>query len=147
MNKDLYIVARSIREENEDKLLRAGADRVMSPYILGGRRIAAAVTKPGVMDFLDLVLHSEHFNTDIAHITVPMDSTRAGRSLEELILWQACGVTVLAVQRPGDELLANPCPDFVIQPGDDLIVMGAPQQIAATAEYFAAEPVRDGGVG
>ncbi len=115
MNKDLYIVARSIREENEDKLLRAGADRVMSPYILGGRRIAAAVTKPGVMDFLDLVLHSEHFNTDIAHITVPMDSTRAGRSLEELILWQACGVTVLAVQRP--------------------------------AEYFAAEPVRDGGVG
>ncbi|HOS43875.1 MAG TPA: NAD-binding protein, partial [Armatimonadota bacterium] len=145
MNRELYIVARSIREENEDKLLRAGADRVMSPYILGGRRMAAAVTKPGVMDFLDLVLHSEHFSTDIAHITVPTDSTSAGRSLEELGLWQACGVTVLAVQRPGEELLANPCPDYVIHPGDDLIVMGTPQQIAATAAYFAAVPVRDGG--
>jgi Kef-type K+ transport system membrane component KefB/Trk K+ transport system NAD-binding subunit len=145
INPGLYIVARSIREENEDKLRRAGADRVMSPYILGGRRMAAAVTKPGVMDFLDLVLHSEHFNTDIAHITVPPGSPGAGRSLESMQLWQACGVSVLAVQRPGEELYANPCPDFVIQAGDDLIVMGSPVQIAGTARFLATEPVPDAG--
>jgi Trk K+ transport system NAD-binding subunit/Kef-type K+ transport system membrane component KefB len=137
INPALYIVARSIREENEDKLRRAGADRVMSPYILGGRRMAAAVTKPGVMDFLDLVLHSEHFHTDIAHVRVPVDSPTAGQSLQALNLWQACGVAVLAVERPGDELIANPCPDFTVQGGDELIVMGTAEQIAGVERFFA----------
>lgn len=137
LNTKLCIVARSIREENEDKLRRAGADRVMSPYILGGRRMAAAVTKPGVMDFLDLVVHSESMATEIGHVQLTPGSTCIGKSVLALGLWQACGATLLAVQRGHAQFHANPAPDFELTEGDDLIVMGTPEQIAAAQTYCA----------
>ncbi len=149
INPHLDIVARSIREENEDKLRRAGANRVMSPYVLGGRRMAAAVIKPGVVDFLDLVIHGDKFETDIGHITVPPGATVINATLQELGLWQACGVTVLALQRLGEDLQANPCPDAVLQEGDELIIMGTMAQIEATQRHLqrtvtGESPVADG---
>ncbi|HEY3417154.1 MAG TPA: TrkA family potassium uptake protein, partial [Armatimonadota bacterium] len=141
LNPSLYIVARSIREENEDKLRRAGANRVMSPYILGGRRIAAAIIRPGVMDFLDLVLHSENVHIEIRSISVPTDIGFVPRSIEALGLWQACGVTVLAIQHPGEELQANPCPDDDVRAGDELIVMGTPEEIDTAQRYLATGEV------
>ncbi len=135
LNPNLYIVARSIQEANEDKLRRAGADRVMSPYILGGRRMALAVTKPEVMDFLDLVLHSEQFDTNIGHAILPALSPLIGTSIAQLGLWQNCGVTVLAVTREG-KLFANPCPGFELQSEDELIFMGGQAELDAAREYL-----------
>jgi len=137
LNPRLNIVARSIREENEDKLRRAGADHVMSPYILGGRRMAAAVIKPGVMDFLDLVIHSDSFDTEIGHVAVPPGAMYSNRTLRELALWQTCGVLVLAVERAGEDLLANPGPDFTVRELDELIVMGTDRQIASAREHLS----------
>jgi Kef-type K+ transport system membrane component KefB/Trk K+ transport system NAD-binding subunit len=134
LNPRLFIVARSIREENEDKIRRAGADRVMSPYILGGRRMAAAVTKPGVMDFLDLLIHSDQPDIEIAHAILPAPSPAVGLTLGALNLWQQCGVTVLAVQRLGEAIHANPSPEFILRDGDELILMGSPVQLAAAAQ-------------
>jgi voltage-gated potassium channel len=135
MNPGLYIVARSIREENEGKLRRAGANRVMSPYILGGRRMSAAIIKPGVMDFLDLLVHRDGIETDVVCLPVPPASPAVGRTLEHLGLWQACGVTVLAVQHD-TEVLANPCPDYVVAEGDSLIMMGTPDQLAGAERFL-----------
>jgi len=128
LNPGLFIVARSILEENEDKLKRAGADRVMSPYVLGGRQMAAAVVHPEVMDFLELVLHSDQFDTTVAHTTVSETSQCVGRPLDEIGIWRDCGVTVLAVRRHG-EIHANPCATYVLEPGDEVIYMGASDQI------------------
>jgi len=133
LNPKLYIMARSILEENEDKLRRAGANRVMSPYILGGRRMAAAVTRPGVMDFLDLVVHSDNMDIEIGNIAVTSTLGFAGRTVEEIGLGQQYGVTLLAVRRSEKELYANPRADFTIENGDELIVMGTPAQIATAA--------------
>lgn len=132
INPGLDIVARSIREENEDKLRRAGANRVMSPYILGGRRMAAAVIKPEVVDFLDLVMHGDHFAVDIAHVAVP--AAADGAVLLALGLWQRCEVTILAVQQRGGDLHANPPPDMVLHEGDELVLMGTPGQIGTVRE-------------
>ncbi len=129
LNPQLYIVARSILEENEQKLLRAGADRAMSPYILGGRRMALAVLKPQVVDFLDLLLHSDEPDTEIRSIGLPAGSRCVGKSLSELEARQRCGVTVLAVRREGEELHTNPDPDFVLREGDELIILGSPARI------------------
>jgi Kef-type K+ transport system membrane component KefB/Trk K+ transport system NAD-binding subunit len=137
LNPALTIVARSIREENEDKLKRAGASYVLSPYILGGHRMAAAVTHPGVMDFLDLVIHNETFDTEIRRIPIPRGAPSATRTLEELGLWQSCGVTILAVDRADDGLVANPCPAFRLQEGDALILMGTRDQLAAAQQALA----------
>lgn len=130
LNPTLFIAARSILEENEDKLRRAGADRVMSPYILGGRQMAAAVTKPEIMELVDMVLHSDQFDTNIAHIAVPDASPYIGRTLADMGLWQNCGITVLAIRRDG-KLSANPCPTFDLQANDEIICMGSQAQIEA----------------
>lgn len=138
LNRNLYIEARSILKENEDKLRHAGADMVMSPYILGGRRMAAAVIRPEVMDFLDLVVHSDGLETEMAKITVAGPSTCAGRPLRELNLWETCEVTLLAVKRPGEDLHANPSPSLELREGDELIVMGTPAQIEAARAMLSA---------
>lgn len=135
LNPALFIVARSILEENEDKLRRAGADKVMSPYILGGRQIAGAVTKPEIMEFLELVLHSDQFDTAVAHIVVPEGSSQIGKSLEDLGLWSSCGVTVLAIRRQ-DEIFANPCSTFVIEAGDEVICMGSQVQLEGAKVFL-----------
>ncbi|NLC55504.1 MAG: hypothetical protein GX774_01540 [Armatimonadetes bacterium] len=136
LNPRLQIVARSILEENEDKLRRAGADRVISPYILGGRRMAAAVMKPGVMDFVDLVLHDDSVDTDIVDVAVTAGSPAANKTLGELNLWQAYGVTVLALKHPGEELAAAPSPEVVLREGTELILMGRASQIAEASRVL-----------
>ncbi len=129
LNANLFIVARSIREENEDKLRRAGADRVMSPYILGGRRMAASVTRPGIMDFLDLVLHSEKLEAEFHMLPVTEDCPLVHRTISQIGFRSQAGVTLLAISRPGQDVIVNPSADFEVLPGDELIVMGTPAQI------------------
>jgi voltage-gated potassium channel len=137
LNPSLTIVARSILMENEDKLRHAGADMVMSPYIYGGHRMAAAVIKPEVMEFLDLVVHSEGLETDMAKIQVAPGSPCVGKTLREINLWENCQVTQLAVRQHGEHLHANPSPTFVILEGDELIVMGTPAQIQAAQQMLS----------
>ncbi len=139
LNPNLYIVARSIREENEQKLKRAGADRVMSPYTLGGKRIAAAVIKPRTMDFLDLVVHNESEDLEIGDLQVSEGCPLAGKSLREARVRQEYGITVLAIKRNGEKVHTNPDPDFVIQPGDELIVMGSPAAIDRTEQIVCGK--------
>lgn len=137
LNPNLFIVARSILKENEDKLKHAGADMVMSPYILGGRRMAAAVIKPEVMDFLDLVVHSDGTDVEMAKITVPPGSSCINKMLREINPWETCGVTLLAVRRQNEDMHANPNPDFKITDWDELIVMGNPEQIETAKKLLS----------
>lgn len=138
MSKNLYIVARSIQEENEDKLRRAGANRVMSPYVLGGRRIAAAITKPRTMDFLDVVMHNESPELEFGDLLVEQGCNLAGKSLRETQVRSRFGITVLAIKREGEHIHANPDADFVVQPGDELIVMGSPDAISRAGELICS---------
>ncbi|MBI2843861.1 MAG: cation:proton antiporter [Armatimonadetes bacterium] len=137
LNPNLFIVARSILEENEDKLRRAGADKVMSPYILGGRRMAAAVLKPRVMDFLDLALHTDDIDTEIGDFVVSESAPFANKSLRDSRIRQTVGVTVVAIRRADGTTVANPDPDMVIHPGDELIVVGLPAQLETTEKLSA----------
>jgi len=138
LNPDLFVVARSILEENVDKLRHAGADEVMSPYILGGRRMAAAVIKPEVMDFLDLVVHSDGVETEMAKVSISSESRCIGKTLKEINPWERCAVTLLALHRKGEGLHANPAPDFKIMEGDELIIMGTPAQIEVARVLLCA---------
>jgi len=136
LNPNLTIVARSILEENEDKLRRAGADCVMSPYMLGGRRMAAAITKPDAVDFLEMLLHSGETDKGVARVIIPSGSATSGRTLGEIGLWNKYGVTVLAVRRDGKGII-NPGPDFTINDGDELIVLGSEDQIESARKELA----------
>jgi voltage-gated potassium channel len=126
----LCIVARSIQEDNEDKIRRAGADRVISPYILGGRRIAGAVLYPHVIDFLETMLHAEDLEIQMEGIDVGKDSQFVDRSLEDCALRQVTGATILAIKRADGQLVGNPVPEAVLHDGDMVIALGTEKQLA-----------------
>jgi voltage-gated potassium channel len=137
LNPGLYIVARASREETVDKLQLAGANRVHSPYVVGGKHLAAAAVAPGVMDFLEMVLHKEDPDVEIAALPVPDNSPALGKPMLGSGVMREGGVMILAIMNQQGRMHSNPRPDTALQAGDSLIVMGTAQQITALQKILA----------
>lgn len=131
LNPGCYIVARSVRVEDEEKLRRAGADKVLSPYVIGGRRMAVALLRPTVADFLDVMMHSESLELEMEEVTVAPGSSIAHRSLTAAGLMPPEGPNVVGLKTRAGELQPGPCLVCTIEPGDTLIVIGTEEQIDA----------------
>lgn len=125
LNPQLIIVARAATAEAEHKLSIAGANRVISPYILGGRSMAGHALRPAVMDFLDVLVHSEELGMWLEEMIIRADSWLNGMSLGDAQLRQTTGITVLAVRRANGEIVVSPRADLRLLEGDTLIVLGA----------------------
>jgi len=129
LNPGLVIIARARSEESTAKLVRAGADRVVNPQLIGGRRMAAFAIQPDVAEFLDVVMHEETLELRIDQAGVTAGSYLAGRRLAETGL--PAGVLLLAVRGPdGAGFVPNPAPDTVLAPGSVLIAVGPPAGLA-----------------
>jgi voltage-gated potassium channel len=131
LNPRLDIVARAGQEETVDKLMRAGANRVLSPYVVGGRALAAAAAEPGVADFLEIVLHREDLDVKIAAVAISADSPAVGRPRGAPGGEQEGGAMILAIVNERGQFHTNPPPDTALNPGDRLIAMGSRAQLAA----------------
>jgi voltage-gated potassium channel len=131
LNPRLYIVARAGREDTVDKLQRAGANSVHSPYVEGGRDLAYAAVHPGVVHFLEQVLHREELDVDIVSVAVPEGSTVAGEPMLGSGVMQEGGAMILGVISPANELHTNPRPHTAVNAGDTLIAMGTRKQLDA----------------
>jgi voltage-gated potassium channel len=129
LNDHLYIVARAEDDRAEQKLQRAGANRVVSPYAMGGYRVAHAVLRPTVVDFLDLAIRSEHLELHIEEVQIAPQSRLAGVTILESRLRQELGVIVVAIKRATGEMVFNPPSDARMEPGDILITMGHREQV------------------
>jgi len=130
LNPNLFIVARASRDDAEPKLRRAGADRVISPYQIGGRRMAMLALRPVAIDFVDTVMHDPSIDLLLEELEVRPESPMVGKSLEAARGAEAAGAVVLAVKR-GTRLLPNPPGDLVVQAGDKLVVMGTTSDLRA----------------
>ena len=121
LNPGLRIVARASERASVDKLVRAGADEVVSPYGLTGRRMAVLAFQPSVLEVLDLL----NLGSDIQLEEVVI---RAGTHLDGLTIAQAraryAGVAILALKTPGSEVSANPNHEVCLAPGDLIVVLG-----------------------
>jgi voltage-gated potassium channel len=127
---DLYIVARAGEEGSEQKLLRAGADRVVNPQRIGGNRIAAFALQPHVTDFLDVAMHDEDVEFRLEQVLVHEGSPLAGSTVREARLHEGDGALLLALRRrEGGQFRTNPAPDAQVRPGDVVIVIGTGAQI------------------
>ncbi|HSJ45306.1 MAG TPA: potassium channel protein [Euzebyales bacterium] len=124
VSPDTFVVARIKSDENEAKVRRAGADRVIAPAAIGGRRIAALVTRPGVVDFLDVLTRGSEQDLMLEEVAVRPDGPLDGRSLRDLQLRERHGLTVLAVRAEGRSTNTRPEPDTVLHAGDLLVVLG-----------------------
>jgi voltage-gated potassium channel len=131
LRPDLFIVARARLEESEEKLRRAGADRVVNPQSIGGARIAAFVLQPNVTEFLDVVMHDRSLQFRLEEVLVPNGSAIAGQTIRNAHLRDRTGALVLALREDDGTFNTNPSPDTTIQPGQVLIAIGTPDELVA----------------
>jgi voltage-gated potassium channel len=129
LNDKLFIVARAEGELAEQKLHRAGANRVVTPYAIGGSQVAMAVLRPAVVDFIDLATGFEHLDLQIEETLIHPGSRLAGVTLHASGLRQELGVIVVAIKKANGYLAANPPGDAVMMPGDTLIALGAQKSL------------------
>jgi voltage-gated potassium channel len=128
LRHDLSVVARAYAEESESKLRRAGADRVIMPLRLGGRRMALIALHPLVIDFVETTIHSRDRDFVLEEIRVASGSPIAGMNIKQG-QERSGGASILAVKKQGGPLLANPAPDTLLEPGDQVVIMGTRQQL------------------
>ncbi|PIV40054.1 MAG: potassium channel protein [Nitrospirae bacterium CG_4_10_14_3_um_filter_44_29] len=124
LNPKLFIVARAGEEGSEQKLLRAGADRVVSPYYIGGLRIAHTVLKPAVVDFIEFATKSGNIDLQMEEIAVQHNSKLAGLTLDECGIGRDLGIIVVAIKKASGDMKFNPTFRTAIKAGDTLIALG-----------------------
>jgi voltage-gated potassium channel len=129
LNERLVIVARAEGEGAEVKLRRAGASRVVSPYNIGGHRVAQAVLRPNAMDFIELATRTGHLELQIEEVEVRPGSTLVGRSIKASPIRSELGIIIVATKKPGAKMAFNPSPDTTLEAGDLLITLGHRQQL------------------
>jgi voltage-gated potassium channel len=121
---DLPVVARSAKLGTERQLRAAGADHIVSPYEIGGRRMAGLLLKPEMMNFFDIVLQQEQLELGLERIAIAPQSALVGQTLREARLRHATGSLLVGLVHPGAGLRFNPSGDERFQAGDELLVMG-----------------------
>jgi voltage-gated potassium channel len=146
LRPDLLIVARAADQRNERKFMRAGADRVVNPYDIGGSRMGAIAIQPHVAEFFDDVLDDEVHDVDVQEVVVGADSPAAGAQLGSVAGGRESAL-VVAVRDASGHYTVNPRAGTELRAGDVLIALGSRAQIehlAATAEHRAPLPFRGG---
>lgn len=128
LRPDLFIVSRAVDDVTVPKLIRAGANHAISPYAIGGRRLAHLILSPAVVDFFDTVVQRGEENLNLEGITVHRDGHVVGRSLAELQLQETTGAVILVVMRE-KSVLPNPSPDLVLLEGDKILALGTVEQL------------------
>lgn len=124
LNANLNIVARAGETGSEQKLLRAGANEVISPYELGGHRMAQTILRPTVVDFMDMAM-GEGIELSLEEIPVGGGAEILGLPLKDSGIRQRLDLIIVAIKRLDGTMLFNPQPDTKILQGDTLIALGS----------------------
>jgi len=124
LNSKLHLSARIDEETSQEKMRRAGADFVFAPYTSTGHRMAQALLKPHVHQFIDFTTRGDGPDVGIEQVRVSARSAFADRTLEEMNVQRDHGVIVLAIRNGAGKMVFNPGPNSKIIAGDHLIVMG-----------------------
>ncbi|HEX6386619.1 MAG TPA: NAD-binding protein, partial [Anaerolineae bacterium] len=130
LNPKLFIIARS-DADNEAKMRRAGADRVVSPYQIGGKHMANIAIRPHVADFLDVVTLNGGIELWLEELVIGEDSQLVGQTVGEANIRQRTGVTMVAMLRHSNGGTIMPDANTRMEVGDELIVLGTREQLAA----------------
>ena len=128
LNPKLFIVGRANTVSAEGKLRQAGVDRVVSPYTMAGRRIAHLAIRPRVTDFIDAAMSHGDLSFSMEDVSVAPGSRLDGRTVGEL---RGEGIFTLAILRDDKTYAANPPDDRRLAAGDQLILSGAAEPLAA----------------
>jgi voltage-gated potassium channel len=134
LNPQIFILSRSEEEESEHRLLRAGADRVMSPYTLGGMRMAMAILRPAMLDFIEITTRRQSLELRMEELAICDGSSVIGQSLGESEIRQRFGLIIVAVKKDSGKMIFNPLANYVIEKGDNLIALGEEENVKSFSQ-------------
>jgi len=124
LNPDLFIITRTDDEKNQKKFVRAGANRVFLPYVIGGQRMAHTIAKPAVTSFLELTVHDKNIALEMEELLVREGSRLAGANLMESGIRQDLNIIIVAIRKSEGEMIFNPSSQTRMETGDTLIALG-----------------------
>jgi len=129
LNPNLFIVARAGAEKTESKLLAAGANKVVSPYRMGGHRIAQIISRPTVTDFLELTTMDPARNIQMEEVPVHPSSGLVDIALQDSGIRKKLELIIVAIRKPGSEMLFNPSSQTRLQGGDTVVAIGEKESL------------------
>lgn len=127
----LRIIARGEQVATEKKLRQAGADQVVLPAVIGGRRMAALVTRPNAAEMLENFTNHEKIDVDLEELRIPESSPLVGQSVRETAARQHHNLLIVGIRRVGGTMVFNPSPDDPFEVNDTLVVMGKVEDVKA----------------
>ncbi len=138
LNPRIFIMARADDERVVKRLKQAGANRVFSPYLIGARRMALAILRPAVTDFLELTTPEVNLELQLEEVRLSKTSPLVGKDLISSRIREVSGAIVLAVKKASGEMVFNPSPGYVLEAGDTLIALGERAGLARLEELASA---------
>lgn len=124
LRQDIYILARSSEPQNEKKLQSAGATRVVSPYLIGGQRMAQLLVRPTVVDFIDIATMDDKFGLRMEEAMIRPGSPYVGKTLVDSNLRKDYGVIIVLIKKASGEMKFNPSPTEILEKNDVLVMLG-----------------------
>lgn len=124
LNPDLFILARAGEEGSDLKLRRAGANKVISPYVIGASRMAQAILRPSVVDFIEIATAGHNLELQIEEIRVRSGSALVGKTLLTSEIRKGLGIIIVGIKKPDGQMQFNPSPATMIDSDDTLITLG-----------------------
>lgn len=136
LQPSLFILSKALEEEGEMKILQIGANRIVSPYRLSGLRIAQGLIRPTLLDFMDIIIRREELSLFMEEFTINKESKIVNRNLKEGDIRKTANTIVVAVKKPGKDIVFNPAPDLKLELGDTLLVLGDKTSINTFESVF-----------
>ncbi|MBU1102016.1 MAG: potassium channel protein [Bacteroidetes bacterium] len=139
LNPNLFIVVRAIEEGTESKLMKAGANRVVKPYELGGSRMVQLLLRPGVIDFIEGIARREDIDIHLEELKVHEHSPLVGKTLADSPIRKELNILVVAIIKESNEFIYNPTGSCKIDKGDKLIVIGKSENLPKLNDLCAID--------
>jgi voltage-gated potassium channel len=124
LRSDIFILARASDQNNETKLLRAGATRVVCPYLIGGKRMAQVLKRPTVVDFIDTTSMDSKLGLVMEEAVIGTGSPIAGKTLVESNIRRDFGIIIVAIKKPDNRMIFNPAPSEILEAEDVIVAIG-----------------------
>jgi voltage-gated potassium channel len=124
LNPNLFITARAETDEGKKKLLRAGANKVISPYKIGAIRMALTTLRPNLVDFMQVITFDKETGLTIEEIQIKPGSPMINSTIRDCPIRRELGIMVAGIKKVGRDVFLNPSPETKIEGGDILIVIG-----------------------
>jgi voltage-gated potassium channel len=124
LRPDIFVLARASEEKNEAKLKKAGATKVVSPYMIGARRMAHVLKRPTVVDFIDIATMGNRLGLIMEEALIDSKSRFTGKNLIDSRLRQDFGVIIVAIKKLSGEMIFNPKPLETLEAGDVIVLLG-----------------------